>query len=264
MRRFLIFSLQKVAHVISKLNSRIFPLLEVVIQESQGKGSGGFSVEDEAKVAIKFLSPTDIKNPIVLDVGANIGNYTEAILKFAPQSKVFAFEPSSKARNKLEERFAENDSVRVVPFALGKTNSFGTLWADFLGSGMASLTKRKMVHFGIDFNESESVEVITLDSWSKSNNIFPDIIKLDVEGHELDVLEGGMETLASAQIVQFEFGGCNIDTRTFFQDFWYLFTEYGFTIYRVSTAGPIRISFYSESDECFRTTNYLAVRENLN
>jgi hypothetical protein len=118
-----------------------------------------------------------------------------------------------------------------------------------------------MAHFGIDFNWSESVEVITLDSWSKSNNIFPDIIKLDVEGHELDVLEGGMKTLISAQIVQFEFGGCNIDTRTFFQDFWYLFTECGFTIYRISTAGAIRISLYSESDEYFRTTNYLAVRE---
>ena len=261
MKRLLLFILQKVAHVVSKLDSRIFPFIEVVIQESQGKGSGGFSVEYEAKVAAKFLSRTNIKNPIVLDVGANIGNYTEAILKLAPHSKVFAFEPSLKARHKLEERFAESDSVRVVPFALGKTNYFGTLWADFLGSGMSSLTKRKMVHFGIDFKESESVEVITLDSWSKSNNIFPDIIKLDVEGHELDVLEGGIKTIASAKIVQFELGGCNIDTRTFFQDFWYLFTECGFTIYRISTGGPIRISFYSEIDECFRTTNYLAVRE---
>ena len=83
---------------------------------------------------------------------------------------------------------------------------------------------------------------------------------MDVEGHELDVLKGGFKTLALAKVVQFEFGGCNIDTRTFFQDFWYLLTEAGFQIHRISEGGPIHISHYSEQEECFRTTNYLAVR----
>jgi hypothetical protein len=84
---------------------------------------------------------------------------------------------------------------------------------------------------------------------------------MDVEGHELDVLMGGLNTLTLAQVVQFEFGGCNIDTRTFFQDFWYLLTDAGFALYRISDSGPVRIPQYSELDECFRTTNYLAVRE---
>ena len=126
---------------------------------------------------------------------------------------------------------------------------------------MASLAKRRLEHFGIDFSQSESVEVVTLDSWASSTKVVPSLIKMDVEGHELDVLKGGFKTLALAQVVQFEFGGCNIDTRTFFQDFWYLLTEAGFQIHRISEGGPIRISHYSEQEECFRTTNYLAVRE---
>jgi len=197
----------------------------------------------------------------VLDIGANFGIYSEAVLRVAPLSTIFAFEPSSVARKQLERRFAGNNSVKIVPFALGNTKSTDILWSDSAGSGLASLTKRKLDHLSIDFNSWESVEVTTLDAWASTTNIVPNLIKMDVEGHELDVLKGGLKTLALAQAVQFEFGGCNIDTRTFFQDFWYLLTEAGFTIYRISAGGPVHISRYSEVDECFRTTNYLAARE---
>ena len=178
----------------------------------------------------------------------------------APQATIFAFEPSSVARRSLENRFMGDSSVTIVPFALGSKNSKETLWSDTPGSALASLTKRRLEHFGTDFSQTESVEVITLDSWAGSTKVVPSLIKIDVEGHELDVLKGGFRTLALAQVIQFEFGGCNIDTRTFFQDFWYLLTEAGFQVHRVSENGPIRISQYSELDECFRTTNYLAVR----
>ena len=46
----------------------------------------------------------------------------------------------------------------------------------------------------------------------------PDLIKIDVEGHELDVLDSGRETVSRVWVVQFEFGGYNIDTRTCFHD----------------------------------------------
>lgn len=231
------------------------------MQNVQGKGTGGFSVEGEAQMAIDFLSRSGIKKPVVLDIGANIGKYSEAILKVAPQTTIFAFEPSSVARKELEKKFIGNISVRIVPFALGVFESTQTLWSDTAGSGLATLTKRKLTHFNIEFNESESVQVTTLDSWANTMKVAPILIKMDVEGHELDVLRGGLKTLALVQVVQFEFGGCNIDTRTFFQDFWYLLTEAGFAIYRISAVGPIRISRYSEREECFRTTNSLAVRE---
>ena len=88
-----------------------------------------------------------------------------------------------------------------------------------------------------------------------------DICKIDIEGHELDALVGFGEAIKHISVIQFEFGGCNIDTRTFFQDFWYFFQEKGFDLYRISPIGLIHIPRYRELDEFFFiTTNYLAKR----
>ena len=258
-KRFLIKVLRKAVKLLAKTNPKLLAKLEVELQNVQGKGSGAATTEAEAKMALNFLLGATNKL-VVLDIGANIGSYSEAIRKFAPQATVFAFEPSSIARKSLEDKFMGDRSVTVVPLALGNKNSKEILWSDTPGSLLASLTKRRLKHFGIDFSQSESVEVVTLDSWASSTKVVPSLIKMDVEGHELDVLKGGFKTLALAKVVQFEFGGCNIDTRTFFQDFWYLLTEAGFQIHRISEGGPIRISHYSEQEESFRTTNYLAVR----
>ena len=257
---FLIKILRRIIQLVAKILPKLPAMLEIELQNAQGKGSGSYTTEDEAKIALNFISSSSTNKLVVLDVGANIGSYTEAVRKFSPQATVFAFEPSSIARKSLEDRFMGDSSVTIVPVALGSRNSKEVLWSDTPGSPLASLTKRRLEHFGADFSQSESVEVVTLDSWTSSTKVIPSLIKIDVEGHELDVLNGGLNTLAMAQVVQFEFGGCNIDTRTFFQDFWYLLSEAGFQIYRISEVGPIRISHYSEQDECFRTTNYLAIK----
>ena len=59
---------------------------------------------------------------------------------------------------------------------------------------------------------------------------------------------------------QFEFGGTNIDTRTYFRDFWYFFKECGFILYRITPLGAELIRTYRESDEYFMTTNFIAVK----
>ncbi len=198
---------------------------------------------------------------MVVDVGANVGTWTLEALKSFPGAQIHAFEPSAVAFAALAAAVGGETRVSLEQMALGDENGEAVLYADVSGSGLASLSKRRLDHLGLDFSYEEQVEVMTLESWSRSRGIGKvDVLKLDVEGHEMDVLRGAGTLLESMSVVQFEFGGCNIDSRTFFQDFWYLLSESGFKIYRLGPSGLSALSNYSERDEVFVTTNYFAGR----
>jgi len=73
-------------------------------------------------------------------------------------------------------------------------------------------------------------------------------------------LDSAASVLDRVGVVQFEFGGCNIDTRTFLQDFWYLLTGAGYRLHRLGPNGLTPVDRYRETDEVFVTTNYFAAR----
>jgi hypothetical protein len=108
----------------------------------------------------------------------------------------------------------------------------------------------------------EPVPITTVDAVVAERNIPKiDLLKIDVEGHELAVLAGAATTLKRRliRLVQFEFGGCNLDTRTTLQDFFYFFKDYGFAIALIQPSGRCQpIERYDEFYEQYRTTNYLA------
>jgi FkbM family methyltransferase len=237
---------------------------EDVIQKQLGKGSGAWSTKNEARVLSDFVKSISMREVVAIDAGANVGDWTAGIIEYLPSALIIAFEPSRDAFTELSQRFSANEHVTLVNIALGQENKFAKLHADKSGSGLGSLTKRRVSHFNIEFTHEEEIEIKTLDSWVASTNsqFLPNVLKMDVEGHELDILLGATETLKNIQIVQFEFGGGNIDTKTFFQDFWYFFEGHGFALYRLTPSKPKLIRYYSERDESFRATNYIAVRKN--
>jgi len=235
--------------------------VETAAQLAQGKGWGASTTEREVAAALSLLPAGYGKGIAVADVGANVGAWTAALLAAAPTATVHAFEPSSVAYETLDRRLGSQPSVQLYRTAVGSTEGTATLWADFAGSGLGSLQQRRLDHFGKTMNASEEVRVTTLDSWAASTGVSPVLLKMDVEGRELDVLAGASNVLRSVKVAQFEFGGCNIDTRTFFQDFWYFFEALGFRIHRLGPRGLHLVSKYSEADECFSTTNFFAVRK---
>ena len=62
-----------------------------------------------------------------------------------------------------------------------------------------------------------------------------DFVKVDVEGHELEVFKGASGMLAQGKIkrIQFEYGGCNIDSRVLLKDIFDFLTPYGYAFYKV-------------------------------
>lgn len=202
------------------------------------------------------------KPELIIDVGGNGGSYSAEVLSHFPDCDLVVFEPNQSNYKRLVERFNDKKNVQVEPFALSNEPRKSTLFSDADGSGLASLSNRRLEHMDINFTVRESVDCIKFDDyWQKNlNNRTIDVMKLDVEGHELSALDGMALSLEKTTVVQFEFGGCNIDSRTYFQDFWYFFNTLEFQIFRISPLGLAEISHYREVDETFRMTNFLALK----
>jgi FkbM family methyltransferase len=230
----------------------------------QGKGSGSDSVVDEANAAQSFLAHED--NLVLFDVGANKGNWTAEMLRAVSFriGKVYQFEPSSDNIKFLEQRFSGNAKVSLAPFAVGSEKKAAELFSDVPGSGMASLYKRRLDHFKTSLDSTSKISVITLDDFIHENKISRvDFMKMDIEGGEFAALKGAKHSLADNIIraLSFEFGGANIDSRTYFQDFWYFLGSLKFSVFRVLPGGRVySVKRYTELLECFRTTNYIAIR----
>jgi len=237
---------------------KVFSYLEYVSTYAQGKG---WFVSLGAEVSLcASLLPNGIQT--FVDIGGNKGEYSEEIISRFQGVRVFIFEPSRFNQNTLEMKFSDNPNVRVFQIALSDSAGFMPLYADSPGSGGASLLHRKIGHFGIHVSEIEKIEVRRFDEiWIKENGDIIDLVKIDVEGYELNVLRGFGEILTRVRVVQFEMGGTDIDSRTFFQDFWYFFAQNKFSLFRMSPSGLVRIHSYKEQEEGFVFKNYVAFNE---
>ncbi len=236
---------------------KISKQIERISAYLQGKGYGTATIREEVNLVQLILGTSP---QLAVDIGGNIGEYTAELRKKNPNCEIHTFEPSATNIEKLKARFIDDKKIKLIPYAVSNISGSATLFSNELGSGLASLTKRKLDHFNIDFNFTESINTLRFeDYWTEQlNQQTIDIVKIDIEGHELTALDGFGKALQATTVFQFEFGGCNIDSRTYFQDFWYFFKENDFEIYRITPIGLEQIKKYSESDEFFSTTNYIA------
>lgn len=226
----------------------------------QGKGWGSASTGAEVRAALSKV-PTP---RIVVDVGGNVGNWSAEMLKRAAPDRLFIFEPAASNIGKLEQRFAGRDNVTILPFALSDHDGRSAFYTDSDGSGLASLHRRTLDHIGLEHKPAGSVETMswtTFRSRHASERI--DVLKLDIEGHEYSVLSAiPAHDLERIGVIQFEFGGCNIDSRTYLRDFWYLLSG-RFAFYRMTPLGLAPVRRYRETEEVFTTTNFLCVNRDI-
>jgi FkbM family methyltransferase len=225
-----------------------------------GKGSGtGWDLGGEIKAAVSTLR-TD--RPVVFDVGANRGDWTRSFLEQVPGATVVMFEPSAGCQKHLTPLV--NERVKLIPLAVGAAPGSAQLWSSSETDGAASLHPRKDTYFAEAHFESQQVEITSIDHYLSANEHGPiDFMKLDIEGHELAALQGADAALSSGRIraLAFEFGAANINSRTYFRDFWDYLKERRFDLSRILPGGRLSpVGEYSEDLEYFRgVTNYVAV-----
>jgi FkbM family methyltransferase len=126
----------------------------------------------------------------IVDAGANVGFYTEIFSRLVGETgRVYAFEPDAFCSTILRERVGRFpvDNVRIVTSAVGATNGTVTFYTS-LRDRAESRTHPFATHVPA---ETASVPLVSLDAFCAENGIGRiDVVKMDVEGAEVGVLEG--------------------------------------------------------------------------
>lgn len=147
-----------------------------------------YEVADSAMI-MRLVSPTDC----IFDVGANMGWYSINIAKTYPQSTVHAFEPVDKNYSFLKNNIKLNQIQNISAYHFGLSNECKELTFYFYSEGGGNASS-------VNISGRKDAELVTchverLDDFARKNNLQIDFIKCDVEGAELFVFQGAMETL---------------------------------------------------------------------
>jgi FkbM family methyltransferase len=197
----------------------------------------------------------------VFDVGANVGDWTAYALGINPHLKIHCFEPSAVTYQLLEARGIPG-KVFLNNRGLGAVSGELILHVSEEGGGSNSVYKRTALN--VVSTQTEWIQVDTLDAYCERHGTRQiDLLKLDVEGHELAVLKGAMSMLDAGRIqrIQFEYGGTFIDARVLLKDMFDLLVPYGYQIYKIYPNTLRRLECYDPRLENFQYQNLVAFKE---
>jgi FkbM family methyltransferase len=246
--------------VIHFVPQRILNRLEDVILLGLGKGYDA-GLENEILGFKKLLVVAPPAGSILLDVGANLGKFTSFWIKnFGDNYIHYCFEPDSSVFIELSANLALHKECRLVNSAIGNSETQSAmLYFDGLSKSKSSLSKRNIYEQDIDFIESEEVEIIRLDDFFESE-ILTEIffLKIDVEGHEVPVIESLGTRIKDVRWIQFEYGGTYLDSGYAFRDAHNILVRSNFKIFRLTPRGYEPLPDYSPKDEIPLFTTYLA------
>jgi len=143
----------------------------------------------------------------ILDVGAHVGVFSKKMHSLFPQATIYAFEPQPRPFSCIEQWADNEDKVKIFNYALGDVNSTMKMFqypqnrdgsATFLEPTSWCLTHRPYMHT----KDRLAVKMRTLDSMmDELGKLEPEVfIKLDVEGYEIKVIQGGKELFQKAKL----------------------------------------------------------------
>jgi FkbM family methyltransferase len=159
--------------------------------------------EDAFEMLSRFFEPEE---PVVaIDVGANVGDIARRLVSIFPNATVHAFEPIADVFESLKAR--TTDMPGIVPHRLGVGAQSGTLEFQVTSNRWCSSalapSAQGRAYYGswYDVDHAETVPVVSLDDWVRTQRLSQiDILKIDVQGLELEVLRGAERLLLRGDI----------------------------------------------------------------
>lgn len=148
----------------------------------------------------------DLEGGLIVDVGANVGAWSAAVLEMAPNAEIMAIEPIPQAREQLTRRLAGYPNVTIEGRAIGRKPGSATFYVTEADHN-ASLLKPKagtndLYGWGWKVANEIEVEVVDLDTLLAGREVH--LLKVDVQGGEKDLILGAEEVLGHTMAVLIE------------------------------------------------------------
>lgn len=188
----------------------VSPVKGVVLVFKEVKAYAGVGGNSGLKFLIEIVKGREYEDLIVesedqwlIDVGANCGFTTLIICHQYPKLKAICFEPNPEAFSRLEKNIEINNMqarVRAIHAAVGRADEDITLQID-PGSSMGKVQNDRIES---ENNSTVTVSGYCLDGLPNMELSWPDLLKIDVEGHEVEVLLGAQEALSHARLIVME------------------------------------------------------------
>ena len=183
-------------------------LAELSIERRRLRRLRGTVAKDLATGHIDSMELLELLRPlnpqVIFDVGANVGTWTLLAKALYPQAQVHAFEPLSMHTEKFRQLTKRLDGVHLHEIGLGSKPAQTVMKiTDFSdASSLLPLTEVGKKQWNLAQVSETPIQIERLDDWIAAHRLpTPDLVKLDVQGFELEVLRGGEATLRGARAV---------------------------------------------------------------
>lgn len=156
---------------------------------------------DWAKTYINHIKGQGYDLNVIFDIGANVGVFTRSFIDLVPNATVYSFEPVKPTFEVLQKNNQIwKNKAKIFNFGFWKAEAELELGYpehrdDYDNTGLYSVfgTKKKI-----------KAKFKVLDDWCEKNNIWPDYIKIDAEGSELNILNNGIKALQKCHTITVE------------------------------------------------------------
>lgn len=192
---------------------------------------------------LELIKKDGFNTDVIYDIGANIGTWTLLAKSFFPDTVIHGFEPLENHIQKFCENTKGVANVHIHAFCLGSENKQTTINVSSFSdsSSILEATSLEYEQFGIKKAGEENVIVKRLEDIIDEGKLpVPDIMKLDVQGYELEVLKGAGNYLKQVQylIVEVSFKEY-YEGQPLFLDIAGYLNKYNFKIYAFGHSTPL-------------------------
>ncbi len=151
------------------------------------------------KVFLEDIRARGFSPKLVLDVGANRGDWTRMAKDVFPEAGFFLIEPQTEMRKSLDDLCSDFKDISWIEAGAGSKEGklVQTIWDDLAGSSFLPDVDENLLQSG----KQREVDIVTIDALLESRNLsIPDLVKLDIQGFELEALRGSTSLFGNTEL----------------------------------------------------------------